>query len=26
MTPNQHDPLMFWAAHVVQWGWQWAKP
>ena len=26
MTPNQHGPLMSWAAHVIQWGWQWAKP
>jgi len=27
MTPNQHGPLMPWAAHVVQWPVQWvAKP
>ena len=27
MTPNQHGPLMSWAAHVVQWPVQWvAKP
>lgn len=23
MTPNQHGPLMPWAAHVVQWDRQW---
>ena len=23
MTPNQHGPLMPWAAHVVQWSVQW---
>ncbi len=26
MTPNQHGPLTPWAAHVVQWDRQWAKP
>ena len=26
MTPNQHGPLTSWAAHMIQWSRQWAKP